>query len=248
MTLTFNLLSAAETPAPEADPATELVHCLTEHFTTPAALRYGGRDLGPPNRLVFLLDHEYTQGPELAPPQGRRRGACRAGARRGGAGRVSRPTATSRAVPSSPACAPTFFSRWSSSAGRASQVSFTSASASNEVCAATPSVDLVPYQSEAMAGVLRAARLTRRPRLLRPAPCPGRRAPGRAAPAQQPPGRDPARLPQAPHLLRRAHRLGPPPNPRSTSGGLTSNVMGCLTPCAEPVAWKSALRTRSKIT
>ena len=61
VTLTFNLLSAADTPAPEADPATELVHCLTEHFTTPAALRYGGRDLGPPNRLVFLLDHEYTQ-------------------------------------------------------------------------------------------------------------------------------------------------------------------------------------------
>jgi hypothetical protein len=59
--LTFNLLSAAETPAPEADPATELVHCLTEHFTTPATLRYGSRDLGPPNRLVFLLDHEYTQ-------------------------------------------------------------------------------------------------------------------------------------------------------------------------------------------
>ena len=61
VTLTFNLLSAADTPAPEADPATELVHCLTEHFTTPAALRYGSRDLGPPNRLVFLLDHEYTQ-------------------------------------------------------------------------------------------------------------------------------------------------------------------------------------------
>jgi hypothetical protein len=61
VTLTFNLLSAAETPAPETDPASELVHCLTEHFTTPATLRYGSRDLGPPNRLVYLLDHEYTQ-------------------------------------------------------------------------------------------------------------------------------------------------------------------------------------------
>src|SRR4051794_17970013 len=61
VTLTFNLLAAAETPAPEEDPATELVHCLTEHFATPATLRYGSRDLGPPNRLVFLLDHEYTQ-------------------------------------------------------------------------------------------------------------------------------------------------------------------------------------------
>jgi hypothetical protein len=61
VTLTFNLLSDAETPAPEAGPGTELAHCLTEHFTTPATPRYGGRDLGPPNRLVFLLDHEYTQ-------------------------------------------------------------------------------------------------------------------------------------------------------------------------------------------
>jgi 2OG-Fe(II) oxygenase superfamily len=59
VTLTFNLLSTAEDPAPTPDPAAELVHCLTEHFTTPAT-RYG-RDLGPPNRLVYLLDHEYTQ-------------------------------------------------------------------------------------------------------------------------------------------------------------------------------------------
>ncbi|MGH3683191.1 MAG: 2OG-Fe(II) oxygenase, partial [Natronosporangium sp.] len=61
VTLTFNLLAATEPPAPETGPATELAHCLTEHFTTPATLRYGGRDLGTPNRLVFLLDHEYTQ-------------------------------------------------------------------------------------------------------------------------------------------------------------------------------------------
>jgi hypothetical protein len=61
VTLTFNLLSAGETPAPEANPAAELVHCLTEHFTTPTTLRHVSRDLGPPNRLVFLLDHEYTQ-------------------------------------------------------------------------------------------------------------------------------------------------------------------------------------------
>ncbi|WP_197536260.1 2OG-Fe(II) oxygenase [Blastococcus saxobsidens] len=60
-TLTFNLLAGAETPAPVVDSVTELAHCLTEHFTTPATPRYGGRDLGLPNRLVFLLDHEYTQ-------------------------------------------------------------------------------------------------------------------------------------------------------------------------------------------
>ena len=61
VTLTFNLLADTETPTPEAGPATELAHCLTEHFTTPATPRYGGQDLDPPNRLVFLLDHEYTQ-------------------------------------------------------------------------------------------------------------------------------------------------------------------------------------------
>ena len=61
VTLTFNLLSGAETPAPEAGPTAELAHCLTEHFSTPATPRYGSRDLGLPNRLVFLLDHEYTQ-------------------------------------------------------------------------------------------------------------------------------------------------------------------------------------------
>ncbi len=61
VTLTFNLLSSTDSPAPEASPATELVSCLTEHFTKPATPRYGGRGLGLPNRLVYLLDHEYTQ-------------------------------------------------------------------------------------------------------------------------------------------------------------------------------------------
>lgn len=61
VTLTFNLLVETETPAAPAAPFTELAHCLTEHFTTPATSPYGGRDLSPPHRLVFLLDHEYTQ-------------------------------------------------------------------------------------------------------------------------------------------------------------------------------------------
>ncbi|MGQ0840720.1 2OG-Fe(II) oxygenase [Actinokineospora sp.] len=61
VTLTFNLLACTAASALEAGPATELAQCLTEHFGTPATPRYGGRDLGLPNRLVFLLDHEYTQ-------------------------------------------------------------------------------------------------------------------------------------------------------------------------------------------
>ena len=61
MTLTLNLLADSETDAHGAGPAADLAHCLTEHFTTPAMRRYGRTDLDPPNRLVYLLDHEYTQ-------------------------------------------------------------------------------------------------------------------------------------------------------------------------------------------
>ncbi|MBB5156995.1 2OG-Fe(II) oxygenase [Saccharopolyspora phatthalungensis] len=61
VTLTFNLLAVTEASTEEPGSVAELAQCLTEHFGTPATSRYGGRDLGLPNRLVFLLDHEYTQ-------------------------------------------------------------------------------------------------------------------------------------------------------------------------------------------
>ena len=61
VTLTLNLLAAGETGAQGAGPVGDLAHCLTGHFTTPATRRYGRGGLDPPNRLVFLLDHEYTQ-------------------------------------------------------------------------------------------------------------------------------------------------------------------------------------------
>ena len=61
MALTFNLLCDAQTSALAVGPATELVQCVTEHFARPASPRYESRDLDPPRRLVFLLDHEYTQ-------------------------------------------------------------------------------------------------------------------------------------------------------------------------------------------
>lgn len=60
-TITFNLLHTAETPEPPAEPDAELVARLTEHFTTPVTRSYTDTVLDPPNRLVFLLDHEYTQ-------------------------------------------------------------------------------------------------------------------------------------------------------------------------------------------
>ncbi|MGW2251078.1 2OG-Fe(II) oxygenase [Kitasatospora sp. NPDC001660] len=61
VTLTFNLLSRPGTSAQDTGPLTELAHCLDQHFSTPPTQRYATRDLDPPNRLVYLLDHEYTQ-------------------------------------------------------------------------------------------------------------------------------------------------------------------------------------------
>ncbi|MGL5865791.1 MAG: 2OG-Fe(II) oxygenase [Dermatophilaceae bacterium] len=63
VTVTYNLLTDTDTDtaAAEPDPADELARCLTEHFTTSATQRYSRRELDPPNRLVVLLDHEYTQ-------------------------------------------------------------------------------------------------------------------------------------------------------------------------------------------
>ncbi|MFD0329112.1 2OG-Fe(II) oxygenase [Streptacidiphilus monticola] len=61
LTLTFNLLADAETPTQVTGPVEELATCLSEHFSRPAAERSSHRQLPPPKRLVYLLDHEYTQ-------------------------------------------------------------------------------------------------------------------------------------------------------------------------------------------
>ncbi|MEV4915289.1 2OG-Fe(II) oxygenase [Streptomyces tirandamycinicus] len=65
VTLTMNLLAERVRPTGEdaGGPLADLAHCLTEHFTTPAEQQYpyGRPKTTPPNRLVYLLDHEYTQ-------------------------------------------------------------------------------------------------------------------------------------------------------------------------------------------
>jgi len=64
--LTYNLLlrgGDVTDPAP-ASPATvgAVAGCLPEHFATPTPRRSsGGAGAAPPNRLVYLLDHEYTE-------------------------------------------------------------------------------------------------------------------------------------------------------------------------------------------
>lgn len=62
ITLTYNLLLHGDTSRPEGDTGTvaELADLLREHFSTRVS-RYCGRPVTePPNRLVYLLDHEYT--------------------------------------------------------------------------------------------------------------------------------------------------------------------------------------------
>jgi hypothetical protein len=65
--LTYNLLlrqNSTEPAAPDASPEVveELVRLLEEHFATAALRWHGDRDAGePPSRLVYLLDHEYTE-------------------------------------------------------------------------------------------------------------------------------------------------------------------------------------------
>ena len=61
VTLTFNLMLTGPTSTSDAGPVELAALRLTEHFTSRASSRYGGRDLGEPTRLAFLLDHEYTQ-------------------------------------------------------------------------------------------------------------------------------------------------------------------------------------------
>ena len=62
ITLTYNLLLHGNTTRPDGDDGTaaELADLLREHFSTPVPRYYGGPATDPPNRLVYLLDHEYT--------------------------------------------------------------------------------------------------------------------------------------------------------------------------------------------
>jgi hypothetical protein len=61
ITLTYNLLLHGDTSRPEGDEETvsELASLLKKHFATPVHRYYGDPD-DPPNRLAYLLDHEYT--------------------------------------------------------------------------------------------------------------------------------------------------------------------------------------------
>jgi predicted 2-oxoglutarate/Fe(II)-dependent dioxygenase YbiX len=62
ITLTYNLLLRGDTSRPQGEAGTiaELTSLLREHFATAAPRYYGGPATEVPQRLVYLLDHEYT--------------------------------------------------------------------------------------------------------------------------------------------------------------------------------------------
>lgn len=63
ITLTYNLLAGGDTSGPitgDNGTVSELARCIDEHFTTRVTNAYRRAETDPPNRLVYLLDHEYT--------------------------------------------------------------------------------------------------------------------------------------------------------------------------------------------
>jgi 2OG-Fe(II) oxygenase superfamily len=63
ITLTYNLLLRGDTSGPitgDDGCVSELARRLDEHFITRVTNPYSRADTDPPNRLVYLLDHEYT--------------------------------------------------------------------------------------------------------------------------------------------------------------------------------------------
>jgi predicted 2-oxoglutarate/Fe(II)-dependent dioxygenase YbiX len=62
ITLTYNLLLHGDASRPEGNDGTvaELADLIRKHFSMPVPRYYAGPATDPPNRLVYLLDHEYT--------------------------------------------------------------------------------------------------------------------------------------------------------------------------------------------
>lgn len=61
VTLTFNLLVASEPEPGVTDPDDDLADLLRAHFATPVTRPWSESTSPPPNRLVVLLDHQYSQ-------------------------------------------------------------------------------------------------------------------------------------------------------------------------------------------
>ncbi len=61
VTLTFNVLVTHDAEAIQIDPDEELAGLVGEHFATPVTRRWSNEPSPAPNRLVVLLDHQYSE-------------------------------------------------------------------------------------------------------------------------------------------------------------------------------------------
>jgi hypothetical protein len=61
VTLTFNLLVTRDSDGTETDPDEELARLVGEHFATPATRGWSDKPMPAPDRLVVLLDHQYSE-------------------------------------------------------------------------------------------------------------------------------------------------------------------------------------------
>jgi predicted 2-oxoglutarate/Fe(II)-dependent dioxygenase YbiX len=61
VTVTFNLLVTRDAEEPDIDPDEELASLVGEHFARPVARRWSDEPMPAPDRLVVLLDHQYSE-------------------------------------------------------------------------------------------------------------------------------------------------------------------------------------------
>src|SRR5690625_4281002 len=61
VTITFTLILQTHDVAGQPPAAEQAAALLTEHFDTSRISSFGGRDLGAPDHLALLLDHEYSR-------------------------------------------------------------------------------------------------------------------------------------------------------------------------------------------
>jgi hypothetical protein len=161
VTLTCNLLLDSD-PAGEAtvEPSAEAARYLTEHFTTRVS-RWKGNEGELPNRLVYLLDHEYTQRglswDRLKGPDAERAALLRAAAEDAGCEAVlalteiketwdTEPEQRGRGVDLTYIITSELTLSWWTGVPGGEPISLYVPD--EQVCASVPSVNLKPYDSE----------------------------------------------------------------------------------------------------
>jgi 2OG-Fe(II) oxygenase superfamily len=161
VTYTCNLLLESD-PAGvvPAEPSAEAARYLTEHFTTRVS-RWKGDDQQPANRLVYLLDHEYTQRglswDRLKGADAERAALLRAAAEDAGCEAVlalteiketwdTEPARRARGVDLTDIITSELTLNWWTGVPGGEPISLYAPD--EQVCASTPSADLKPYDSE----------------------------------------------------------------------------------------------------